>query len=217
MKLSIACLVASAVAEKIVAEKPWFTKELQVIAAYNDGITGEDLPLQDPKSRSNKLWHQCGAKPPLPVDGQSVECSGAYCVAVCPRGYRSRGRWRIKCQNDNTWAHTNFSPCITCDPLDTSNLDSRINVQSLVNWKNLPVHRFFCGDSTDSIDFLGDNYKKGGNWRVAKCICRKGQNGDPWWRNSCNWEAKKKGVTTAFDQSSIDTIKCNSNQPTNQG
>ena len=210
MKLSIACLVASAV-----AEKTWFTKELQVIAAYNDGITGDDLQLQDPKARNNKEWHTCGAKPALPVDGQSVECSGAYCVAVCPRGYRSRGRWRIKCKNDNTWSHTKFSPCITCSALDTSNLDSRINVESLVNKKNLPVHKFYCGDSSDSLDFMGHTYAKGGNKRVAKCICAKGQNNDPWWRMSCNWLFTKSGVASTFDQSSVDAIQCNSNQPTN--
>ena len=210
MKLSITCLVAATA-----AEKTWFTKELQVIAAYNDGITGDDLPLQDPKARNNKLWHQCGEKPAVPEDGQSVECSGAYCVAVCPQGYRSRGRWRIKCKNDNTWSHTKFSPCITCSALDTSNLDSRINVESLVNKKNLPVHKFYCGDSSDSLDFMGHTYAKGGNKRVAKCICAKGQNNDPWWRMSCNWLFTKSGVASTFDQSSVDAIQCNSNQPNN--
>ena len=208
MKLSIACLAASAVAQT--SQKTWYTKELQVISAVNDGITGADLPLQDPKARSTKLWHQCGAKPPMPENGQSVECSGQYCVAVCPEGYRSRGRWRIRCKNDNTWSHTRFSPCITCPLLDTSNMDGRINIESVFR-KNLPVMKFYCGDSTDSFDFMGYRYPKGGKKRAAKCICENGQNGDPSWKKSCNWFFKK---TRVFDQTSIDGMQCNSNQPT---
>ena len=83
MKLSIAYLAASAVAQDQIWDGP---KELAVIAAVQDGITGDDLVLEDPKARSNKQWHDCGAKPALAVNGQSVECSGAYCVSVCPQG-----------------------------------------------------------------------------------------------------------------------------------
>ena len=211
MKLSIAYLVASALAQDEQPEKTWMTKELQVIAAVNEGITGDDLVLQDPLARSNKQWHDCGAKPALAENGQSVECSGAYCVSLCPQGYRSQGRWRIKCKNDNTWAHDRFSPCITCPSLDTSGLGSRVNVQTEFR-RNLEVLRFFCGDSTDSLDFMGFTYPKGGKHRVAKCLCQNGQNGDPWWKKSCNWFFKK---TQSFDQSSVDAIKCSSKQPNN--
>ena len=208
MKLSIAYLAASALAQEQIWDGP---KELAVIAAVQDGITGDDLVLEDPKARSNKQWHDCGAKPALAVNGQSVECSGAYCVSVCPQGYRSQGRWRIKCKADNTWAHSKFSPCVTCPPLDTSALDSRINVQTEFR-RNLQVLRFFCGDSTDSLDFLGFTYPRGGKHRVAKCLCQHGQNGDPQWKKSCNWFYKK---TNPFGQTDVDAIQCTSKQPNN--
>ena len=47
---------------------------------------GEDIISFDPSIRSGKQWHECGAKPPVPRNGKSVECNGAYCVAVCPKG-----------------------------------------------------------------------------------------------------------------------------------
>ena len=77
MKISIALVAA------VSAQKDWFTKEWQVTAADQ---AGEDIILSDPSIRSGKQWHECGAKPPVPRNGKSVECNGAYCVAVCPRG-----------------------------------------------------------------------------------------------------------------------------------
>ena len=77
MKISIALVAA------VSAQKNWFTKEWQVTAADQ---AGEDIILSDPSIRSGKQWHECGAKPPVPKNGKSVECNGAYCVAVCPKG-----------------------------------------------------------------------------------------------------------------------------------
>ena len=77
MKISIALVAA------VSAQKNWFTKEWQVTAADQ---AGEDIVLSDPSIRSGKQWHDCGTKPPMPWNGKSVECNGAYCVAVCPKG-----------------------------------------------------------------------------------------------------------------------------------
>ena len=78
MKLSIALLSAC-----VAAEKTWFTKEWQVIEAYDND---QEIRLVDPNIRSNKQWHDCGAKPPTPVNGRDVVCNGATCAAVCPIG-----------------------------------------------------------------------------------------------------------------------------------
>lgn len=78
MKLSIALLSAC-----VTAEKTWFTKEWQVIEAYDND---QEIRLVDPNIRSNKQWHDCGAKPATPVNGRDVVCNGATCAAVCPLG-----------------------------------------------------------------------------------------------------------------------------------
>ena len=31
-------------------------------------------------------WHACGDAPAKPLNGRDVNCSGNYCVAVCPKG-----------------------------------------------------------------------------------------------------------------------------------
>ena len=78
MKLSIALLSAC-----VTAEKTWFTKEWQVIEAYDNN---QDIRLVDPNIRRNKQWHDCGAKPATPFNGRDVVCSGTTCAAVCPIG-----------------------------------------------------------------------------------------------------------------------------------
>ena len=78
MKLSIALLSAC-----VTAEKTWFTKEWQVIEAYDND---QEIRLVNPNIRSNKQWHDCGAKPATPVNGRDVVCNGATCAAVCPIG-----------------------------------------------------------------------------------------------------------------------------------
>ena len=77
MKISIALIAC------VSAQKDWFTKEWQVTAADQ---AGDDIVLSDPSIRSGKQWHECGEKPALPENGKSVECNGAYCAAVCPKG-----------------------------------------------------------------------------------------------------------------------------------
>ena len=145
--------------------------------------------------RSNKQWHNCGDKPSIPENGVDVKCDGAYCAAVCPIGWRSRGRWRIKCQADNTWSHSKFSPCITCpdmnDELDKM-VESEIGAvsQSIINKANLPVTQFMCGKSTEKLIINGQVFKKGGQKRNVKCFCKNGQNGDPAWKKSCSWSFK---------------------------
>ena len=137
--------------------------------------------------RSNKQWHDCGDKPPVPENGRDVKCSGAYCAAVCPIGWRSRGRWRIKCQADNTWSHSKFSPCITCPDI-SSELTETNAVSQTIFMKNLPVTQFFCGKSSDQL-VMGDRlFQKGGQKKNVKCLCKNGRNGDPEWKKSCSWD-----------------------------
>ena len=128
-------------------------------------------------------------------------------------GWRSQGRWKIKCQADNTWSHEKFSPCISCDDLSTEieGLDESVQVSTGYK-KNLPILQFFCGDSTDTISFMGNSYKKGGNPRNVKCLCKNGQNGDPWWKKSCSWSNQGNAFTAA----DVSEITCTSKQPTNQ-
>ena len=153
--------------------------------------------------RSNKQWHDCGEKPPLPVGGRDVSCSGAYCAAVCPIGWRSQGRWRIKCQADNTWSHSKFSPCITCP--DVSRALSEINaVSQTVYMKNLPVNQFFCGKSSDQLIMADRHFVKGGDKKNVKCLCKNGQNGDPAWKKSCSWDFR--GDTWGIEQ--FKTVEC---------
>ena len=52
-------------------------------AAYDND---QEIRLMDPMSRSNRQWHDCGAKPPTPWNGRDVVCSGTTCAAVCPIG-----------------------------------------------------------------------------------------------------------------------------------
>ena len=93
-------------------------------------------------------------------------------------GWRSEARWKIKCQNDNTWSHSKFSQCVTCDSIDSGDLGDGVQMKRVYN-KNLPVVKFFCGDATSSMDFMGTTYKTGSAYRNAKCLCKNGQNGDP--------------------------------------
>ena len=82
-----------------------------------------------------------------------------------------------------------------------------------IYWKNLPVLRFTCGDDTSSMDFKGETFKKGGKFRAAKCLCKNGQGGDPFWKKSCSWSYKRQGQVYSFDQTDASAVACNSNQP----
>ena len=104
MKISVPLLVASASAKSGM-------KEWEVQNAY---FAEEEIILSDSNMRSNKQWHEFGEAPPTPFNGQGVTCAGNTCFAVCPIGWRSQGRWKIKCGANNTWKHSKFSPCITC-------------------------------------------------------------------------------------------------------
>lgn len=199
MKISIALLASS------VSAKNWFTKEWQVTAADQ---SSEDIILSDPTIRSGKQWHDCGNKPPMPWKGKSVECNGPYCVAVCPKGWRSEGHWKIKCGSDNQWSKSNFSQCISCDSISDEVLQEGVNMQ-MKYVKNLPVMQFNCADATSSMDFKGKTFKNGAAFRNAKCLCKNGQNNDPWWKKSCSWLHK----TESFSQTDASEIVCTPKQP----
>merc|ERR1712062_36415 len=180
------------------ATKSWMTKEWEVITAYD---ADEEIALKDPLARSNRQWHDCGDKPATPAGARDVRCNGTLCATVCKRGYRSKGAWKTRCQADNTWSRKNLSPCITCD--HPKQVDSSVAVQSIFR-KNLPVHQYFCGDSTSILSFAGTDYTKGGNKKNVKCLCKK-QGG----QKTCGWSFKNK----KFSQ--WGSMKCTSTQPNN--
>ena len=122
------------------------------------------------------------------------------------------GRWKITCRADNTWSHSEFSPCITCPDIsdDLDNLQDGVSVIRR-HVKNLPVAKFFCGDDTDEFTFMGKTYKKGGQYRNAKCLCKNGQNGDPSWKKSCAWTFKGNPFTGSDATNAV----CTSTQPNN--
>ena len=188
------------------SDKTWFTKEWQVQDAY---FADQEITLQDPRSRSNKQWHDCGDKPAVPENGRDVVCNGTVCTAVCPIGWRSQGRWKIKCKANNTWSHSKFSPCVTCpdmsDELDKM-VESEIGAvsQSIINKANLPVTQFMCGKSTEKLIINGQVFKKGGQKRNVKCFCKNGQNGDPAWKKSCSWSFQGKPWYPSY----VNTVQC---------
>ena len=196
MKLSIAILATAASARMTETE-------------VQDAYFAEKEIIFTTATRSNKQWHECGEHPPKPDGAQGVACSGAYCLAVCPLGWRSQGRWAIKCQADNTWAHTKFSPCITCPDM-TNELEKMVESetgavsQSIINKANLPVTQFMCGKSTDKLIVNGQVFKKGGRKRNVKCFCKNGQNGDPAWKKSCNWSFQGK----PWYPGHVNTVQC---------
>ena len=53
----------------------------------------------------------------------------------------------------------------------------------------------------------GKWYKKGGNKKSVRCLCRNGQKGDPSWKKSCSWSFKDAPWTS----SDINTIQCKPN------
>ena len=74
----------------------------------------------------------------------------------------------------------------------------------------LPLIKFFCGDGLDTFNFT-DKVFKGKNYRNVKCVCKKGQNGDPFWKTSCSWNFQDK----AFTANDAYTATCVTNQPNN--
>ena len=46
---------------------------------------------------------------------------------------------------------------------------------------------------------------------IIKCICKKGQNGDPLWKTSCSWEHRDLPFTAANAYAAT----CVTNQPDN--
>ena len=74
----------------------------------------------------------------------------------------------------------------------------------------LPLIKFFCGDGLDTFTFKETEYK-GRHYRNAKCVCKKGQNGDPFWKTSCAWEHKD----APFSSTDAYAATCETNQPDN--
>ena len=124
-------------------------KEWEVQNAY---FAEEEIILSNSNMTSNKPWHDCGNMPSKPINGKGVKCVGNTCLAICPIGWRSQGRWRIKCKANNTWSHSKFSPCVTCPDMSNELKEAGqrgVQSQSIVNRRNYPITQFFCGDNTN--------------------------------------------------------------------
>ena len=147
MKISLSLLAATATAKGGM-------KEWEVQNAYFAGI--EIVLSNDLKQmmKTNKQWHECGQAPSTPVNGHGVKCVGNTCIAVCPIGWRSQGRWKIKCSANNTWSATKFSPCVTCPDLsdELEKVGQRgVQFQPIIDARNKRVTQFFCGDYTNQL------------------------------------------------------------------
>ena len=184
--------VLSAVAQ---AEKSWFTKEWQVIGAYEEG---EEIVLQNPFVRSNVQWHDCGDKPPTPVNARDVRCRGTTCASVCKKGYRSAGAWKSRCQPNGSWTRETLTDCITCN--ETPAVDPMVNIQK-IHVKNLAVRQFFCAQQSNTLNF-GNQTTIGSTKKNVKCLCRRQS---PWkWTKECNWYHKNK----IFSDTDFASISC---------
>ena len=141
MKISLLLLAATATAKG--AKKEW-----EIQNAYFS-----DTEIALPKSRSNKQWHDCGEKPATPENGHDVTCVGNTCIAVCPIGWRSQGRWKIKCKANNTWSAAKFSPCVTCPDMsdELKQIQRGVQFQTIFDGRNKRITQFFCGDNTHQL------------------------------------------------------------------
>ena len=151
MKISLALLAATATAKGAM-------KEWEVQNAYF-----EEKEIVISHTRSNKQWHDCGKAPSKAVNGHDVKCVGNTCISVCPIGWRSQGRWKIKCKANNTWSASRFSPCITCPDMsdELKNVGQRgVQFQSILDARNKNVVQFFCSDKTNKLEIKVKNSPK---------------------------------------------------------
>ena len=147
MKISLSILVATAAAKG--GMKEW---EVQNAYFADEPIV---LSTTNTRTRSMKQWHDCGEAPSNPVNGHGVKCVGNTCFAVCPIGWRSQGRWKIKCKANNTWSASKFSPCITCPDMsdELKKLGEKgVQFQSIFDARNKPITQLFCGDNTNKLE-----------------------------------------------------------------
>jgi len=199
MKISLSLLAATATAKGGM-------KEWEVQNAY---FAEKEIVLSNTSLlRSNKQWHACGRAPPKPVNGHGVKCVGNTCIAVCPIGWRSQGRWKIQCKANNTWSATKFSPCVTCPDIsdELKKVGQRgVQFQSIFDARNKHITQFFCGDNTKKLEIKGKRYN-GGQKKNLKCLCKNGQNGDPAWKKSCSWYF----YDAPWSKSDIQNVQCKS-------
>ena len=83
-------------------------------------------------------------------------------------------------------------------------LDKTNAVSQTIFRKNLPVTQFFCAHSDNELKIAGQIFKMGAAKRNVKCQCRNGQNGDPAWKKSCDWEFKDQ----PFEVADVQDIEC---------
>ena len=167
MKISLTLLAATSTAKG--GLKEWEVQN----AFFND----EEILLSN--TRSNKQWHDCGKPPSTPPNAHGVKCVGNTCIAVCPIGWRSQGRWKVKCRANNTWSHNKFSPCVTCPDMSDKLKDAGkrgVQSQSIINARNYPVTQFFCGVNTEwlgiKVKYYFENITKKSTMRFTSCDIR---------------------------------------------
>lgn len=169
--------------------------------------TGEVNLVDEDRSNGKRQWHDCGDKPKQPENAQSVECQGPFCATVCKQGYRSMGNWRTKCiKKKKQFAFdSKLTACQTCKSY-LNKVHSSVQHQKTF-YKNLPVHEFFCGRSSEVLHFGGDTFKNGKHKKV-KCRCKRqaAKNKDKTAKKQkfCKWVAE--GET--FRDTDFGEIKC---------
>ena len=147
MKISLTLLAATGTAKGAM-------KEWEVQNAY---FAEKEIVISN--TRSNKQWHDCGKSPTKAENGHDVKCVGNTCISVCPIGWRSQGRWKIKCKANNTWSAAKFSPCVTYPYMsdELANIGQSptqrgVQFQSIFDGRNKRITQFFCSDKTNMLE-----------------------------------------------------------------
>ena len=200
-------------------ETKWLKTETEIQNAY---FNGEPINLRDTNKKSppesiKKNWLDCGDKPALPDHAVAVECVGPFCVAVCPIGWRSQGRWMTRCRNDNNWSHSELSPCVTCpnmsDELATAaDTANGVSVQTKFSRKNMPRIELKCENPTHLLLSKNGFLSKGKRReRDIECWCRKNEatklkscawsfDRNPWFPSDMHSVECRKGETKTINR-----------------
>lgn len=219
MKVSI-FMVSSVIGHSQGPHSRLWKHEWQLQKAYFE----RDPKLFGESKQRDHTYTFCGEPPLLPSSEMEVHCWDQYCGAICPKGWKSENRWRIKCKynaGEYDWTHKQFSPCITCpdisedlEKLGTKNVEF---TESNTWWGR--SYAFQCNDSSETdyiLSIKGEIIKKGnikkGETKKVNCKCKKRPKeagGRPNNKKggrfrTCKWVYKKSPWTTE----DTNTINC---------
>ena len=156
--------------------------EWQLQKAYFE----KDPKLFGESKQRDHTYTFCGEPPLLPSSDMVVHCWDQYCGAICPKGWKSENRWKIKCEQvvhggNFEWTHKQFSPCVTCPDMseDLEQLETKnVEFTEFKNWWY--SYTFHCNESTETdyiLSIKGEIIKKGnikkGKTKKVNCKCKK--------------------------------------------